>query len=324
MRKLVTISFVFLFGLLTAQQLPLVSGYDLHNYLYNPAVAGNKQYVDIRLAHRSQWLGVDGAPSLQILTAQSSIDKQPMGVGGYVFNDMTGIFAATHFGGTYAHHFTLNEEQNTKFSLGLTLSGAQYRIDGNKVELYHSQDNLVEAARASQFNFNGAIGAFLYHEKYTVGLSAVNLIPTKVKYFDVGAAPQVAHYYLTASRNLFFGRVKVQPSTMVHYIPENPIQVDLRVQTEVLGIGYFTAGYRLQDAVVFGLGVDITPDIKLAYFYDLTLSNMQTGNSGSHEVTLSWNLYYNSQYKYLRPRYKWWGNSGEKGEDTLDGGGDDE
>lgn len=304
----------FLFGVVTtAQQLPTLSGNVLHSYLYNPAVAGNQQFVDIRLAHRSQWLGMDGGPNTQIVSAQSSIDKKPMGVGGYIVNDITGIFSATHIGGTYAYHLLLNEEENTRLSFGLTLSGAQYRINGNKVNLYHDNDALIDAAKSSQFKFNGAFGAYLFNERYFLGLSATNLIPADVQFFDATVAPQVPHFYLMGARNYYFGRVKLQPSILINYINGNPIQFDARLQTELLGLGYFTAGYRYQDALVLGLGFDITPDIRLAYYYDLTLSNMSAGNTGSHELTLSFDLYYNPQYKYMKPRYKWWGNTGEKG-----------
>jgi type IX secretion system PorP/SprF family membrane protein len=54
-----------------AQQRPQYSQYMINNYLLNPAITGIEDYADIRVSHRRQWVGLDGAPVTSYVTAHT-------------------------------------------------------------------------------------------------------------------------------------------------------------------------------------------------------------------------------------------------------------
>jgi len=58
-----------------AQQLPHYTQYVLNNYIINPAVAGIENYTDVKISHRHQWVGIDGAPVTTYLTIHGPLKK---------------------------------------------------------------------------------------------------------------------------------------------------------------------------------------------------------------------------------------------------------
>jgi type IX secretion system PorP/SprF family membrane protein len=69
----VFIGFCFLTLNVIAQQLPHYTQYVLNNYIINPAVAGIENYTDVKISHRHQWVGIDGAPVTTYLTIHGPI-----------------------------------------------------------------------------------------------------------------------------------------------------------------------------------------------------------------------------------------------------------
>ncbi|MBL4652832.1 MAG: PorP/SprF family type IX secretion system membrane protein [Flavobacteriales bacterium] len=107
--RLLTYLFVCFSAVSISQQLPVHSGNNTNPFLYNPAVAGNKPYVDFRLQHKSQWLGIEGAPNTQILSIHSSVDKKNYGLGGFIYNDKAGVLSNTGLNLSYSYHLKLSE-----------------------------------------------------------------------------------------------------------------------------------------------------------------------------------------------------------------------
>ena len=57
-----------------AQQLPQLTQYQFNDYVFNPAVAGTRQFFELRSGHRYQWVGIQDAPRTFTL---SGITKWP-------------------------------------------------------------------------------------------------------------------------------------------------------------------------------------------------------------------------------------------------------
>ena len=56
-----------------AQQLPQFSQYMYNMISINPAYAGSREVMVVNLLNRNQWIGVEGAPITQTLSAHSSL-----------------------------------------------------------------------------------------------------------------------------------------------------------------------------------------------------------------------------------------------------------
>ncbi|SNS42683.1 PorP/SprF family type IX secretion system membrane protein, partial [Dokdonia pacifica] len=73
-----------------AQQDPQYSQYIYNTVAINPAYAGNRGVTSIVGLHRSQWVGLDGAPRTQSLSIHSPISESKVGLGLSIVNDALG------------------------------------------------------------------------------------------------------------------------------------------------------------------------------------------------------------------------------------------
>src|SRR5205809_3706579 len=74
----VILSFVVA-NILVAQQRPYYTQYILNNYIINPAIAGIENYWDVKVSHRHQWVGLDGAPVTTYFTIQGPLNRNDLG-----------------------------------------------------------------------------------------------------------------------------------------------------------------------------------------------------------------------------------------------------
>jgi type IX secretion system PorP/SprF family membrane protein len=63
-----------------AQQKPHYTQYILNQYIVNPAITGIENYVDVKLSHRHQWVGLQDAPVTTYFTMHSAIGKKDYNV----------------------------------------------------------------------------------------------------------------------------------------------------------------------------------------------------------------------------------------------------
>ncbi|HCQ76363.1 MAG TPA: hypothetical protein DIV44_06090, partial [Leeuwenhoekiella sp.] len=82
--------FLLSYSLGIAQQDPQYTQYMYNPLVINPAYAGNRGVTSILLLHRSQWVGLDGAPSTQNLSVHSPIGLGKVGLGFSLVNDVLG------------------------------------------------------------------------------------------------------------------------------------------------------------------------------------------------------------------------------------------
>jgi type IX secretion system PorP/SprF family membrane protein len=73
-----------------AQQLPQFTQYMYNTISINPAYAGSRETLSIVGLHRSQWVGLDGAPETQTLSIHSPLRNEKIGLGFSFINDQLG------------------------------------------------------------------------------------------------------------------------------------------------------------------------------------------------------------------------------------------
>src|SRR6478735_8298413 len=90
--KIITCSCLFLIistGM--AQQNVQFTQYMFNGLVINPAYAGADEALSLTFIHRSQWTGMDNAPTTQTLAAHTLIKKKQLGAGLTVVNDRVGV-----------------------------------------------------------------------------------------------------------------------------------------------------------------------------------------------------------------------------------------
>lgn len=274
-----------------AQQLPQISQRMNDVLIYNPAYVGSTNNAEIMLHHRSQWLGFTGAPTTQLLSYNGKV-KGNMGVGGYIVNDITGPSRRITFNGNYAYHL---EFENFKLSLGIAATVMQYGLDGNDILIKDQTDASIQQGVSDRaWKPDASFGVYLYAPKYFVGLSAMQLIGSKVKLYNgdfEGEVPLANHFYITSGYHIDFEEdLILTPSFMFNTTIGSPSQVDFNLkldyQDKVLG----GITYRYNDAVVLMGGVKIKEQFSIIYSYDIVTSSLRKYNSGSHEIVLSFTI----------------------------------
>ena len=91
------------------QQVPQYTQYVFNHFSINPAVAGSKDCLDVRLGYRKQWVGFENAPTTSWASLHGVIkqkgkpyQKNRHGIGAFVEADDTGPIGYTQFLLAYA------------------------------------------------------------------------------------------------------------------------------------------------------------------------------------------------------------------------------
>ena len=86
-RVLVILTLLIAFNI-NAQQDPQYTQYMYNTVAINPAYAGNRGVTSIVGLHRSQWVGLEGAPRTQSLSIHSPIGEGKVGLGLSIASDI--------------------------------------------------------------------------------------------------------------------------------------------------------------------------------------------------------------------------------------------
>ena len=140
-----------------------------------------------------------------------------------------------------------------------------------------------------------------------MGLSAPNILSVddKISYTNTG----VNSFYRThiyANGGLVItpnSELAIKPSFLVKIQDGASPQVDLNCNLLFLKKFWVGAGYRSQDAIVAMLEWNITPEMRLGYAFDYTLSDLAKYSNNSHEVMLGYNFGSEVVMKTRSPRY---------------------
>lgn len=107
-----------------AQQTAQYSQNVFNMFAINPAVAGSKDCIDVRLGYRQQWVGFPGAPVTGWATINSVIKPKRRsfhanrhGVGLFVEADNTGPLGYTTLQLAYAYHLQMKRDVFMSFGL---------------------------------------------------------------------------------------------------------------------------------------------------------------------------------------------------------------
>ena len=82
---------------LFAQQDAQYTQYMYNTVSVNPGYAGSRGQISIAALHRSQWLGLEGAPTTQTFNIHSPIGYEGVGMGLSIVNDQIGPTSETNF-----------------------------------------------------------------------------------------------------------------------------------------------------------------------------------------------------------------------------------
>ena len=121
----------------SAQQDPQYTQYMYNTMNVNPAYTGSRGHLAVTGYHRTQWVGLDGAPTTQALTIESPVGKN-VGLGLSFVNDRLGPSDEFYFDANFSYTLKLNNGR--RLSFGLKGGGRMLNIDWSRGTFQSSED----------------------------------------------------------------------------------------------------------------------------------------------------------------------------------------
>jgi type IX secretion system PorP/SprF family membrane protein len=189
------------FCVMEGQQTPLspISYWIFSPYIYNPAIAGSKDFLSIGINAAFQ-----GESNTQLISGNSRISKtksgyftspditefRNLGIGGSLFRDVNGLNSNIGLSLSCSYQIPLTTRKLSFISLGISVKGVSNSIDlesiapgaGSKRTFYPDLD----------------LGIYYYGTNFFTGLSTVNILGNPV---NIGS---LAGYKLPVTRLSFF------------------------------------------------------------------------------------------------------------------------
>ncbi len=301
-----TISLVFslLAGALTrGQHTPLTSQYLFNGLLINPAYAGSRDAFTANLTWRQQWVGFDGAPSTQVMSIHSPINRTRTAVGLLVLNDRIGVSRETGVLSNYAYRIPL---RRGKLQLGFGAGLSVLQADWTRVALQDRSDLQFASDSRGIVKPNFSAGAYFYKKDYFLGASVPFVMSHR---FDPSAdqwtvfsdraqfQPMITGGYLWKLNR----HMKLKPSTLVRYQLASGVQTDVNANLIINDKIWTGISYRSNDSMGGSFEVLPTPQWRLGYAYDLGLSRLTPYHRGTHELMVQYE--FGKKIHVRDPRY---------------------
>jgi len=274
-----------------SQQLPLYSQYMFNRLLLNPGVTGSAENIEIRLTARQQWVGIEKAPSTQIISGHLRLKNQTMGVGGVIFADRFGPESRIGIQGNYSYILPVfNEEAHLAF--GLSFQVFQYQMDYSNFTSLDADDPILMYNKESAWIPESDFGLYLYGENYFAGISANQMIelPVKIGGESIEMNSLLRHYHLLGGYNFAInGDFSLEPSTLLKGTFKSPFQADINLKGIYRKDYWLAFSYRTSGDVITMLGLTYK-DFVFGFAYDLVTSKLSSYQSGTFELMLGYDI----------------------------------
>ncbi|WP_047419760.1 type IX secretion system membrane protein PorP/SprF [Cellulophaga sp. Hel_I_12] len=302
---------LFFMGNSYAQQDAQYTQYMFNTMSVNPAYAGSRGQLSIAALYRSQWVGLDGAPTSQTLNIHSPIRNSRLGYGISIVNDEIGdgTVQETYLDGVIS--YTIDVSRTGKLSFGLKAGGNFLNLDFNKLRNFDNESVSGENIE-NRFSPNFGVGVYYHTDKFYLGLSAPNLLETD--YFDNSNRDANSVSFLSKERVNFYAitgyvfdlsnEFKFKPALLTKVVGGAPLQVDVSANFMYNEKFTFGGAYRWDAAVSALAGFQVSDQIMIGLAYDkeTTALGSTRFNDGSFEVFLRYELV-RSFRKLVSPRF---------------------
>jgi type IX secretion system PorP/SprF family membrane protein len=284
-----------------AQQDSQYTQYMYNTITVNPAYAGSRGMLSIFGLHRSQWVGLKGAPSTNAFSVNTPLNGNHLGLGISIVNDKIGPTVENTFSTDLS--YTVPTSETFKLSFGIKGTVNLFNIDINKLDIKDEGDKQFQNLDG-KFSPNIGAGIYLHSDKAYVGLSVPNFIESD-RYDDdqVAIFKEKINYYFIAGYVFDINpSLQFKPALLTKLVQGAPLQVDVSGnfmfnEKFVLGLGY-----RWSASVSAMAGFQVSEGLYIGYAYDHETTRLQKYNSGSHEIFLRFELF-NSYSRITSPRF---------------------
>lgn len=285
-----------------AQQDSQYTNYMYNTINFNPAYAGSRGVMSIFGLHRTQWVGLDGAPVTNTVSLNTPINNSNFGLGISFVNDRIGPSDENAISVDVS--YSIQTSETYKLSFGVKGTANLLNVDYTKLNRYDLTDPQFQNNIDNRFSPNIGAGVYFHSDKLYAGLSVPNFLETKHFDDNVSAtAKERMHYYLIGGYVFdLTENIKFKPAFLSKVVNGAPLQLDLTANFMFNEKFVLGAAWRW-DAAVSGLvGFQATSNWFIGYGYDAETTKLANYNSGSHEIFLRYEFKGKSE-KVVSPRF---------------------
>ena len=283
-----------------AQQDAQFTQYMYNTTIINPAYAGSRGALSIFALHRTQWVGLDGAPVTNTVSMNTPFNESNLGLGISIVNDKIGPTQENTISADIS--YSIHTSETFKLSFGMKATANLFSLDVNKLNPVDNDPSLHDFN--NKFTPNIGAGIYLHSDKAYVGFSVPNFIETN-RYNDneVAIFKEKINYYLMGGYVFTISNdIQFKPAGLLKIAQGAPLQADISgnfMFMEKLTVGI---AYRWSAAMSGMVGFQISEGLHIGYGYDLETTHLDKYNSGSHEVFLRYELFKNNT-RMTTPRF---------------------
>lgn len=274
-----------------AQQDPMYTQYMDNLLVINPGYAGSLDIGKFLLVSRNQWVSFPNAPKTSSVSYHTALPNNDVGLGLSIMNDKIGPQRQI---GIYADYsYKVQVAENYKLGMGLKGGVSFYRAALTELNPLEP-DPIFSNDIYKNFLPSFGVGFYLYSDVTYFGLSVPNLIRNTISrddYLTDYVQKEEIHLYFIAGHQFDLSSdFQLKANTLFRYVPIAPPTLDV---TALFGFRErFWAGpmFRLGDAFGFLAQFNATDRILIGYSYDLTYSELNAFNNGTHEIMFSYSF----------------------------------
>ena len=298
--KLFSFALMFTVFVSYAQQDAQFTQYMYNTININPAYAGSRGALSIFALHRTQWVGLDGAPVTNAASVNTPLNQSNLGLGVSIINDKIGPTTENTIAADLS--YTVPTSETFKLSFGIKATANIFNLDVNRLNPVDDDPSLRDFN--NKFTPNFGAGVYLHSDKAYVGFSVPNFIESN-RYDDneVAIFKEKINYYLIAGYVFDLNTsVKFKPALLTKIVEGAPLQAD--ISGNFMFNDKFVVGlaYRWSAAISAMVGFQVTDGMYIGYGYDHETTRLNNYNSGSHEIFLRYEIFKNND-KIITPRF---------------------
>ncbi|MDP2388651.1 MAG: type IX secretion system membrane protein PorP/SprF [Bacteroidota bacterium] len=292
---------------LEAQQLPMFSTYFYKPFVYNPALAGDKDVTEVFAINRNMFNDFQGSPVFNVAAVDGVLKKKKAYAGFLVANQRKGLMNNTNAFGTYSYRANFADDIYLK--LGMSIGISDQSINYSKLLVANYADPFLFTSNQRKTALDGNAGLSFHLMGLTLGFSTPQVFGSKLKYSDGQSTrafyQQSRHFLgslqyeipLTEEKEMF-----VVPYGLVRFVANAPLQYDGGINFNWKDMFWVGGSYRSDYAVGINAGVTLNRRFSVGYSYDYMIGDIAKYAGISHEIMLA--------IKLGKLKYK-------KGDDTL-------
>lgn len=275
-------------------------------YMYNtinvnPAYAGSRGVMSVFGLHRTQWVGLDGAPTTNAFSINSPIENSNLGIGLSFVNDKIGPTVENTISADIS--YTIQTSDTYNLSFGVKGTANLFNLDVTKLNPVSAADPLLQNLE-NNFSPNVGAGVYFHSDKLYLGASVPNFFETR-RYDDNSIAvykERMNLYFIGGYVFDLTSNLKFKPAFLTKAVEGAPLQVDVSGNFLINEKFVLGAAWRWSAAVSAMAGFQVNDGLYIGYGYDLETTRLRNFNSGSHEVFLRFELF-KRQDKIVSPRF---------------------